>query len=217
MSIGEHLLRYSRDQLYMGWDKETEGLNLFYSKPWQIAWMVAKQGVMGEMNDRYPYFDDLKLSRGAAAVTRFNYQEYKDKATDARQVLEDFDKDFLNPDIIKFGHNVISLDIPVYFTFRRALGMPVNLDIFENNIFLDTNNLMKAHKKRIKIPPVRSKEFLNFNFQMANFHERNLKTNLALTGKEMGINFDYDSLHRGNNDVVLNKLVLDKMLWMIEI
>jgi hypothetical protein len=217
MSIGGHLLRYSKDQLYHGFDKETEGLNLFHSRPWQIAWATARHGEVGIMKDRYPFFADLKLSKGAAVVNRFNYEEYKSKATDPREVLEEFEKDFLNPEIIKFGHNIISLDIPVYFTFRRALGLPVNLDVFKDNIFLDTNNLMKAYKKGIKVPSIRSREFVSFNFKMSVFHERNLKTNLALTGKEMGIQFDYDSLHRGNNDVVLNKLVLDKIIWMMEI
>jgi hypothetical protein len=201
----------------MVFDKETEGLNLFYSRPWEISWLVGKIGEMGEIQDFYPYFSDLWLSKGAAIKTRFSFDEYKAKAIDAREVLEKFEKDFLNEEIIKVGHNIYSLDIPVYFTFRRALGLSANMEIFEKHVFIDTNNLMKAHKKGIKIPPVGSKEFLAFNFKISNFHERNLKTNLALTGKEMGIEFDYESLHRGNNDIVLNKLVFDKILWMMEI
>jgi hypothetical protein len=219
MSIGSDLLRYAKDQEYMIWDDETEGLNLYYSRPWQKSWTVFKLGQKGEAHDYYPFFADLKVSKGAARTTRFDYGEYKSKASDPLEVLNKFEKDFLNPNIIKIGHNIYGLDIPIYLVFRRALGLETDYGFLLNNgnLFIDTNNLAKAHKKGFTIPPVRSREFILFNFKMTAFHEKNLKTNLTHMGKEYGIEFDYDSVHRGNNDIALNALVWEKMVWNINI
>ena len=38
----ETLLRFNKNQRYVVFDTETEGLNLVTSRPWQIAWLVAQ-------------------------------------------------------------------------------------------------------------------------------------------------------------------------------
>lgn len=201
----------------MIWDKETEGVNLRFSRPWQVAWSLGTLDELPPIIDAYPWFPDLKVSKVAARITRFDFNEYKSKARDPHEILAEFEKPFLNPEYIKAGHNIYGLDIPAYLTFRRALGLPANYDFLHQSIFIDTNNIAKARKKNIPIPDIRSKEFITFNFRMSAFHEKTLKTNLALTAKEFGIQFDYDSLHRGNNDVVLNRMVLKQMVWSTEI
>lgn len=218
MSIGAELLRYQRDQRFFIWDKETEGLNLYYSRPWQVAWAVGTLDKNEISEDLYPFFQDLKVSKKAAQVTRFDYSEYKSKAIDPLVVLEKFEKDFLNPNVIKVGQNIFGLDIYIYIAFRRSLGLPISWEFLYKNMWIDTNNIAKARKKGITVPPVRNiNESLLFNFKMSGFHERTLKTNLTHQGKEFGIEFDYSSTHRGNNDIILNKLVLKKHIWEVPI
>ena len=40
--MNESLLRFKRNQKYIIFDTETEGLNLIKSKPWQAAWIVVE-------------------------------------------------------------------------------------------------------------------------------------------------------------------------------
>ena len=37
-----NLLRYKKDQKYIVFDYETEGLNLYYSKPFQLSFIIAQ-------------------------------------------------------------------------------------------------------------------------------------------------------------------------------
>lgn len=215
--LGSELLRYNKNQEYFIFDKETESLNLYAARPWEVAWLMGKLDTITEENDYFPWFPDLKVTIGAARVTRFDFAEYKAKAIDPYEVLARFEKKFLDPEVIKGGHNVYGYDNFIYISFRRALSLPINYDFIYNNVILDTNNIAKAWKKGFKIPPIRSKEFVTFNYKMSAFHEKGLKTSLTTLGKELKIDFDYESTHRGVNDIILNKLVLDKLIWLVEI
>jgi hypothetical protein len=217
MSIGSELLRFQKDQKYMIFDKETEGVNLLFSRPWQVSWLVATLSEISESYDYFPWFSDLKVSKVAARITRFDYNEYKQKATDPHEVLKKFEEPYLDESIIKIGHNIIGFDNQIYRVWRKSLGLPINDSIVNKSIFIDTNNIAKAQKKGFTIPDIRSKEFAIFNYKMSLFHEKNLKTNLPLLGKEYGIEFDYDSVHRGNNDILLNRLVWNKMIYTVEL
>jgi hypothetical protein len=131
--------------------------------------------------------------------------------------LKKFEEPYLDESIIKIGHNIIGFDNQIYRVWRKSLGLPINDSIVNKSIFIDTNNIAKAQKKGFTIPDIRSKEFAIFNYKMSLFHEKNLKTNLPLLGKEYGIEFDYDSVHRGNNDILLNRLVWNKMIYTVEL
>jgi hypothetical protein len=217
MTLGENLLRFNKEQKYCFFDKETEGLNLVRSRPWQVAWLIATLDKIEQENDQYPWFEDLKVSPAAARITRFDWNDYRFKAKDPREVLEEFEKTFLDENIIKIGHNIIGYDIYIYNVWRRALGLPVNYDFLRKSNFIDTNVLAKAYKKGIKVPPLGSKEYFEFNFKMAGFHAKGVKTNLTALGKEFKIVVDYDNLHDGINDIRLNHLVFQKLVWLVEI
>ena len=77
------LLRFDKDQKYITWDVETEGLNLVHSKPWQIAWIVCQGDKVLEKFDFYIKWDDLKVSEDAARITGFSREDYNRKAIDA--------------------------------------------------------------------------------------------------------------------------------------
>ena len=70
-------LRFNKDQRYVIFDTETEGLNLIKSRPWQVAWIIAQGDKIISRNDRFIHWPNLNVSEGAAKVTGFSMKEYK--------------------------------------------------------------------------------------------------------------------------------------------
>ena len=62
-------LRFNKDQRYVIFDTETEGLNLIKSRPWQVAWIIAEGDKIISRNDRFIHWPNLNVSEGAAKVT----------------------------------------------------------------------------------------------------------------------------------------------------
>ena len=71
------LLRFNRNQRYVVFDTETEGLNLIKSRPWQVAWLIAEGDKIISRTDRFIHWPNLNVSEGAARVTGFSKKEYE--------------------------------------------------------------------------------------------------------------------------------------------
>lgn len=210
--IGSDLLRYQVDQQYVIFDKETTGLNLFYDLPWQCSFIVCTLDRIIETHDYYIKWGDLKISKGAAAVTGFNMDEYKRLARDPKEVLDIFENAIHPTDRIPLGHNIIGYDTMIHQNWRRRLGLSADYSYLSRS--LDTNALSKAFKKGIK--PERS-NLLAFQYKMLNYYERGLKSSLSAMAKEFGITFNEYDLHKGHKDIELNWQVWRKLVWQIEI
>lgn len=213
--IGSEMLRYDKQQKYLIADYEAESLNLYYARPWQCAWMICTLNEVLEKHDHYPFFADLEVSRVAAQVTKFNLQEYKERAEDARGVLDKFESYLFDPQYIIIFHNGLQYDTMVHQTFRRQFGLP--RDYSYQSRFIDTNAIAKAFKKNVKPPQYGTIDFLAFQFRLAGLFQTGLKSSLTNLGKEFEIEYDYDNLHRGINDIGLNYLVWKELVNKIEI
>lgn len=210
--IGADLLRYSRNQKYCVWDLETTGLNLAHALPWQCSFMICTPNQILEKHDHYVYWDKLNMSKGAATVTGFNYNDYKSKAKDPKVILDILEKYLLDDEIIVLGHHILGYDTLVHQTWRRSVGLDFDYGYLDRVI--DTNALSKAFKKGI---PIERSNLLAFQYKMVNFYERGLKTSLSAMAKEFGVNFDECDLHKGNKDIELNWEVWKKLVWSVEV
>lgn len=213
--IGDSLLRFQKKQKYFVIDTETEGLNLAQSRPWQVSAAAYEGERLIEEIDMFPWFPDLNVSKQAALVTGFNWESYKRKAAPPVEVCAKIDPYLEDPEYLIIYHNGTGFDSMIRAILRRAAGLKVDYSWLIRAI--DTNCLAKAMKKGIMPDRSSPEAFRSWQFKMSGFIQRGLKTNLTAMGKELGIDFDYSTLHIGANDVKLNKLVFDKMLWMIEI
>ena len=72
MTLGNDLLRFDKTQKYLIYDMETTGLNKGFSLPWQVSWVTFTLKDMLEEHDHYIWWDNLKMSKGAAEKTRFD-------------------------------------------------------------------------------------------------------------------------------------------------
>ena len=58
---------------------------------------------------------------------------------------------------------------------------------------------------------------MEYQYRMSCQIRKTIKTNLSASGKEFGIEHDYDSLHDAIVDLKLNLKVWNKLKWQVEI
>ena len=208
----ESLLRYKKNQKYIIFDTETEGLNLRYSRPWQLSFIEAVGPKVVKSHDLFIDFEDLSPSEGAAKVTNFSWNTYNKKKRDKLEVLNFFDKFLYDPNYLIVGHNVLGYDIYIHNVLRLACGKPSDYSYIDRVI--DTNCLSKAYRSGMKT--VDGSRIL-WQYKWLNFFKRGLKTNQAAMLKEFGIEFDKSRLHDGMYDVEKNFELFNKLIYNIEI
>ena len=215
MSIGSHLLRYKKEQKFLIYDEETEGLNGIYSRPWQLSFIICTLDEVLESHDYFIWYEDLKISKDAARVTRFSWDEYKAKARPKEEVLEIFEGYMGDKSLIPAGHNILGYDELITNVLRRSCGKRPH---FEDSIrSIDTLALSRAFKLGIKPDISSSDAFLAFQYRMLNAYSKKLKTSLSAMAKEFNIQVDENMTHRGDYDILLNKSVLKELVWKTEI
>lgn len=212
--MDSHLLRFKPEQVYLVADTETEHLSTVYkNRPWQVGFILWRNGQILEKHEYHPWWSDLNVSPGAAAVTRFDSNTYKSKAEDAKKTLEKFEKYLLDPKYLCIFHNGFNFDVHVHQIWRQELGLKKDYSYLDR--LIDTNCVAKLIKLGVK--EIKQEERLLMMFKMSAFFKKGVKTSLTTLGKEHGIDVNYDELHNSTNDVILNGLVWEKLKWEIEI
>ena len=206
------LLRFKKHQKYIVFDFETEGLNLRYSKPWQLGFLEAEGTKIKNQYDIYIDFEDLAVSQDAARITGFSKQTYDKKKKDKEKVLKFFDKFVYDPDYLLIGHNVIGYAVYIHNVLRKACGHPADYSYM--NRIIDTNCLSKAYKMGLK--KVDGNSTL-WQYKLNNYIKKGLKTNQMAMLKEFDIEFDKDRLHDAVYDVKMTLKLFHKLIWNVEI
>ena len=209
------MLRYDKDQLYLLFDYETEGLNLVpgFNKPWQLSYLIARGNVIEKEFDYFIDWPDLNISEEAAVVTRFDFNKYKLRAKPAAPVLEEFESYLYDPKYIILGQNLLGFDVYVHNQFRHKLGKKTDFSFIKR--IIDTNCVAKAIKKQI--PFKSSDNRINWMYKFNDFREKGLKTSIKQQLKEYDIPFDEMKLHDSSYDIRMNFEIFKKQLWQIEL
>ena len=210
------LLRFNDEQQYLIFDFETCHVNLLHDNYiWQLGFIIANNKEILEKNNYYIYWDNIldKISEGAAKHTRFNYEIYKKYARPQEEVLDIFEKYLYDDKYIRLGHNIFHFDIFLHNQWRRINKRKTNWSYLNNT--LDTDSIARAWK--IGAKGIKRNEWTQSMFKYKSYKEKGMKTNLTALGKEFGIEYNYDTLHDGLNDCVLDYLVFKQLMYKIDI
>lgn len=209
--IGSELKRYAPNQRYMPADKETEGLNLHFDRPWEVAYMVCDANNVYERVVEYIWWPDLHVSAGAAAITRFNYAEYKEKALPAAEVLARYEERLFDPSTLIIGHNFY-FDAYMHRSWRRGVGKEPDWSWMDRMI--DTHCLFKAMKKGWK-PDLT--DYRAWQYRVQNWREKGLKSNMGYVCRELGIEYDEHQAHGALYDIDKTRQVWENLKWKVEV
>jgi len=214
--MDEHLLRYDEDKTLVFIDCETLNLclNFCHNLPWQIAMIKVKGNQILAKKDFYVKWDThLKISEGAARITRYNQTTVDKKGLPPEEVFPTL-KDWLdNADHI-IGHNILGFDIYLIKGYYEYMGEDYT---HLTDKVLDTNCMAKAEKFDLPYDRDSYDSPLEYQYKLLNKRQKGVKTNLLALGKEFEIGHDYDKLHNALVDLELNIKVWHKLKWKVEI
>jgi DNA polymerase III epsilon subunit-like protein len=208
--VGSDLLRY-QNASYITWDLETEGLNLLYTRPWQISWNVVENGKIIKENDRFPFWKDLRISKKAAQVTRFSWSNYQAKGEDPLKVLADFEKDLQNTKYLLVGHNILNYDVFILNVLRRTLGFKVDWSLI--NRCYDTLALFRSYRENISFK--KDKPLVAWQYAMLDLRTKN--TSLGKAAEEFNVPYDKERAHDGLYDIQVNHQVFQSLIKKVEV
>lgn len=222
------LLRFNKEQKYLLFDVETSHLNLIPSMgnlPWQCSFIVCTKDKILEEFDLFPYWENLKISKGAAAITRFTYENYAlestrchrkyfkgESTTPPRKALDLFERYLYDESIIPCGHNILGFDVYVHNVWRHELNLPTDYSYIPR--CLDTNCIEKAILLQEK---PNHDDLISWQWRFTTFRKRTMKTSLGFLCKKYGINVDEKLQHDSLYDIKLNYELLKKQLLEIDL
>lgn len=208
----DHLLRFKQKQKYLIFDTETESLNLVNSRPWQLSWTIAEGDKIIKNEDRFIYWDDLKMSDDAAKITRFDRQAWNKKAEDAETVLKAFDYYLYNPEYLIIGANLFGFDIYQHNNIRRELGLKTDYSYIDR--IIDVQALQKGIYLGLKTVP---ENRTAWHFQMQNYRQRGMKTSVKHLCSVYEVPYDENQAHSAIYDNHLVFQIFRKQIFAIEI
>jgi DNA polymerase III alpha subunit (gram-positive type) len=187
-----------QESKFLIFDYETEGLNLCFSRPWELGFNVYHGTKLVEEHQYYIKWPNLSVSEGAAKATGFNYDKVQKEGKDPKFVTDLFDKYIYNNDYKLVTTNGIGFDVYMHNVSRKLLGYKTDYSYLTR--MYDNDALSRAYKKGIKVPD-NPKDFLAFQYSMLCIIEKGLRTNNAAMAKEFGVNVDESRLHGANYDI----------------
>lgn len=210
--MNESLLRFKKDQKYIIFDTETEGLNLIKSKPWQAAWIVAKGNKVIKKYDKLIFWEDLDVSPDAARITGFNQKYYERNSEEPKKVWDEFSKYLYDDSYMIVGQNLLGFDVYMIDVWRKLIGEKIDQS-YIRRIF-DTKAVATAIEKEA---PVDAGDFISWQYRWLNYRQRGLKTSQMTLLKKYDIDFDPKRLHDALYDIEMNFKIFRKQIYDIEV
>lgn len=173
-------------------DTETEGLNLRSSRPWQIAWVEMQDGKVLNKEMHYLAWDDLNVSKEAAAITGFDKRVYDEKKEDPKKIIEKFWELIYEPDTIIAGQNILGFDIFILNIARREVGFLEDYSFLYKCI--DTVALSRAYL--LDFRRSENESIIEFCYKLLNFKPKGrISVKLSSMLDRFGIKYKEDKLH----------------------
>lgn len=211
--IGSKLSRFQLDRQYLVKDFESEGLNLFHSRPWEVSYACAtlRDGIKWIKTSRI-WYSDLKVSPDAARITRFDYADYQRTARPPAEVWGEFGPLLYSDEYYPLGHNILGFDSLMVSVLRRSVGLPP--DHSWTFRAYDTNALSRAFLRNWNPDTKTPYDFLSFQYKALAVH---IKSSLGLMCKTLGIDYDESKSHSADYDVSRNWLLFRELVFKLEI
>lgn len=219
--VGSSLSRFAKDQQWVVYDCESNGLNPHFSLPWEIAWGTGTlESGLTKTTVRLLRWPGFTISPHLALKTHFDPRRYAAEARDPREVWEEFSPVLYSDSYRPAGHNILGFDIHMISVWRRLMGLPPDHSwrggLGGRRVALDTLALSKAALKEW-VPDISSPEaMLRWQTQALKWTEKGLKANLGAMCEHYGVAYDRIAAHSAEYDIGRNALLLREIVKTVE-
>lgn len=212
--LGSNLLRFKLDKTpVLLFDCETEGLNLGFSRPWQLSWSVYLNNKEIEAHNHYLKWPNLKVSEGAAINTGFQQSVIDEKGEDPNEIITLFESYLYDKKYLICGANILGYDVMILNHCRKFCGRKTDYSYIDR--CYDTNALSKAYKQGLKIKE--SDNFVVWQYKMLNTRIKGMKTNVGAMCEEFNIPFEEEKRHDAVYDNFLTYKVFKELIFKMDI
>jgi DNA polymerase III alpha subunit (gram-positive type) len=191
------------NQKYCVFDFETEGLNLKYSRPWELSYIIMQGNKVLSQEQIYIDLPDFNLSKEVRQLTSFNDEKYNNKKTTPESAFEKFSKIINDPQYILVGQNVLKFDIYMLKVLADICNKSLDFSFMDR--ILDTRPLALSYREGLEKP--KNTSMLEWQNKIINDRTIKSKASQLTLLKLFGIDFDKEKLHDGLYDC--------KMTWQI--
>jgi len=205
---------------FLSTDVETENLRLVNNRPWQCAFTLFNHRETLEQKEYWIWWPDLKMSEGAARVTKFDWDAYERKANPKygaptaylpEDFLDDFERYVYDPEVAVIGQNWLCFDAYVVGSLQISLGRKADFSYLTK--LYDTSLICKGLKLDKK-PDL--DDMLAWQYKLYN-EKAKVKTNLKLLATEYGVPYDEERHHaEAIYDTELTAGVFNKIKYVLQ-
>ena len=184
------------NQKYLVFDTETEGLNLFSSKTWQLSWIVCQGDKVLETHDEFIAHKELNIPKVVKKLTGFNWDIYNSKSRSLDAVWNKFEKYLFDSQYIIVGQNLLGFDVYMISILQRLLGQQPDYSYLSR--IYDTRALGKAYREELQKP---KRDLLSWQYKIINDRSLKAKASQKQLLKFFDIDFDEEKLHDALYDI----------------
>lgn len=212
--IGSELLRSSfEERYYCCVDTETESLNLFYARPWELYFQINHGSKVIEKHLYYIKWPNLKVSEGAARITGFNPRKIEELGKDPAEILGIFDKYLYDEKYLIIGANIVGYDAMIHNLWRNNVGKSTDYSWLGR--LYDTNILAKMYRLQLNKP--KDCSLLDWNFKLNRLVKKGMKTGLDAMATALEIPINANLRHTAEYDSNLTFEIFKRLVWKLEI
>lgn len=208
--ISGDLIKYNlENRKFLCFDFEGN-LNLHYSQPFQLAYIIYHGKRIVESNSVYIKWPKFDASRRVIQITKVDPRRVEEEGVAPEIVFEKFGKLMYDEQYSIVGANTLGFDTMVFYNCMKRLGLKHDYS-FLTRVY-DTMSLFKGMKLNSK---PNWNNFLAWQYSMSSFIKKGLKSNVAYCAREFGIEIDENRTHEALYDCEIESKVfftlVDKM------
>ena len=209
----DDLLKYTiKEKKILFFDLESNSLNLFFARPFDISFVIYHGYQKVEEKQFYVKWPGYKINEELAKKVHYN-KEVIDKVGLAPKRAMEIVNEYINGkyDIIS-GNNLLNYDSMVLYNSCKEVG--TNLGYQWLRKIYDCNSIFKGMKRNLK-PDFDN--FLSWQLSQNNFVQRGLKSNVAYICNEFGIQYNSEELHGSIADSRLSAQIFFELIKKVEL
>lgn len=189
----DDLARFDKDRKYLFWDCETEHLNLFQNKPWEIGLSLFQNKQLLHEEVVYIKWDKLEITEIARKLTKYDTKVHliNRDGLSPKDACEKVCEYIYDPDIYSVGSNLLGFDIHVLNFLRRYSGKTVDYS-FVNRVY-DTVAITKGYVDGWA-PPDKQEQNIYWQYRILN-DPKKTRSGIKTACKIFGVQYEEDAHH----------------------